>query len=43
MEGVGDEVLVFGAASLLAGLLLYYAVNWMFRWAGGLKTNKKMI
>jgi len=27
---VGDEVLVFGAASLLAGLLLYYAVNWMF-------------
>jgi len=30
MEGVGDEVLVFGAASLLAGLLLYYAVNWMF-------------
>ena len=26
MEGVGDEVLLFGAATVVAAIMLYYAV-----------------
>jgi len=30
MEGVGDEVLLFGAATLVGAVMLYYAVGHMF-------------
>jgi len=30
MEGVGDEVLLFGAATVVAAIMLYYAVGHMF-------------
>ena len=30
MEGVGDEVLLFGAATVVAAIMLYYAVKSKF-------------
>ena len=30
MEGVGDEVLLFGAATVVAAIMLYYAVMLKF-------------
>ena len=31
MEGVGDEVLLFGAATVVGAVMLYYAVIFNFR------------
>ena len=31
MEGVGDEVLLFGAATVVGAVMLYYAVSYTIR------------